>query len=37
MKNINDQDLSDNFAGVFPANQMNRFFDYKTVISEKRQ
>ena len=32
----NDEDINDNFVGVFLANQMNRFIDYKTVISEKR-
>ena len=36
LKNINDKDLNDNFAGVFPANRMSRFIDYKTMISEKK-
>ena len=37
LKNINDEDLNDNFLGVFPANEINRFIDYKSMISEKRQ
>ena len=32
----NDEDISDNFVGVFPAKQMNRFIDYKTMTSEKK-
>ena len=34
MKELNDQDIDENFVGVFPANHMNRFIDYKTMISE---
>ena len=36
LNNINDPDIDDNFVGVFPANHMNRFIDYKSLISEKR-
>ena len=36
LKNINDKDLDENFVGVFPANEMNRFIDYKLMISEKK-
>ena len=36
LKNIDDPDINGNFVGVFPANQMNRFIDYKTMISEKK-
>ena len=36
-KNINDSDINDNFVGVFPANQMTKFIDYKSMISEKRK
>ena len=36
LKNINDEDLNDNFVGVFPANEINRFIDYKLMISEKK-
>ena len=37
LKDIDDSDINDNFVGVFPANQMNRFIDYKTMISEKKK
>ena len=33
----NDQDIDENFVGVFPANHMNRFINYKTMISEKKE
>ena len=36
-KEINDQDIDENSVGVFPANHMNRFIDYKTMISEKKE
>ena len=36
LNNINDPDTDDNFVGVFPANNMNRFIDYKSLISEKK-
>ena len=36
LKNIDDPDINGNFVGDFPANQMNRFIDYKTMISEKK-
>ena len=36
LKNINDEDLNDNFVGVFQANEMNRFIDHKSVIFEKK-
>ena len=36
LKNINDKDLSDNFVRVFPANEMNRFVDYKLTTSEEK-
>ena len=35
-KQLNNQDMDENFVGVFPANPMNRFIDYKTMISEKK-
>ena len=34
-KKLDDEDINDNFVGVFPANHMNRFIDYKTMILEK--
>ena len=36
LKDIDDPDIYDNIVGVFPANQMNRFIDYKAMISEKK-
>ena len=36
LKNINNSDIDDNFVGVFPANHVNRFIDYKSMISEKK-
>ena len=34
--NFNNEDLNDNFVGVFPANEMKRFIYDKSMISEKR-
>ena len=33
---LNDEDINDNFVGVFPANRMNRFIDYKTMMLGKK-
>ena len=35
-ENINDTGIDDNFVGVFPANRMNRFMNYKFIISETK-
>lgn len=35
-KELNDRDIDENFAGVFPANRINRLIDYKTMISAKK-
>ena len=35
IKRINDEDLSNNFVGVFPSNKMSRFIDYKQLINQK--
>ena len=35
LKAITDEELNDNFVGAFPANKMNRFIDYKSMISRK--
>ena len=32
IKIINGQDLNNNFVGIFPANHINRFIDYKNDI-----
>ena len=37
LKDIDEPDINDNFVGVFLARQINKFIDYKTMISEKRQ
>lgn len=36
-KEQSDQDIEKNFVGIFLANHMNRFIDYKTMISEKKE
>ena len=36
-KNLNESDINNNFVGSFPANQMNKFIDYKSITSEKRK
>ena len=35
IKNLEDDDIMKNFIGVFPANHMNKFIDFKSLISEK--
>ena len=36
IKNQSDSNINENFDGVFPANYMNRFIDYKSLMSEKK-
>ena len=36
MKNIEDEDLNDNFAGVFLSNYTNKFINHAAMISEKK-
>ena len=36
-KELNDQDMDENFVGVFQANHMNRLIDYKMMISQKKK
>ena len=36
MKNIGDDDLDDNFVGVFPSNHLNKFINRAAMISEKK-
>ena len=36
IKKIGDEDLLDNFIGVFPSNYMNRFIDHSAMIEEKK-
>ena len=35
IKNIGDNDLIDNFVGVFPSNYMNKFIDHASMMSDK--
>ena len=36
IKEIGDEDLLDNFVGVFPSNYMNRFINHSAMIEEKK-
>ena len=36
LKNMNDDDIDDNFVGVFPSNHMNQFIDHAAMISERK-
>ena len=36
IKKIGDEDLLDNFVGVFPSNYMNRFINHCAMIEEKK-
>ena len=33
-KNIDDEDLLNNFVGVFPSNYMNKFINHATMIKD---
>ena len=35
IKEIDDEDLNNSFVGVFPADKMNKFIDFKQMIQEK--
>ena len=35
-RDIDDPDINDDFVGVYPANHMNRFIDYKSMTFEKQ-
>ena len=37
IKNIKDEDLDDNFVGVFPSNYINKFINHAAMISEKKR
>ena len=36
IKRIGDEDLLNNFVGVFPSNHMNKFINHSTMIEEKK-
>ena len=35
LENVDDDDIMENFIGVFPANHVNKYNDLKSMISEK--
>lgn len=35
-RDLNDEDIDDNFVGVFPGNHINRFINCKTMMLEKK-
>ena len=35
-KNIRDEDIINNFVGVFPSKYMKKFIDHKMMISEEK-
>ena len=36
LKNMNNEDIHDNFVGVFPSNHVNKFFYHAVMIFEKK-
>ena len=36
-RNINDDDMNDNFVEAFPSNHMNKFIDHASMISQKKK
>ena len=36
IKKIGDEDLLQNFAGVFPSNYMNKFINHAAMIEDKK-
>ena len=36
IKKIGDQDLSENFVGVFPSNYLNKFINHAAMIEDKK-
>ena len=37
IKRIGDEDLLNNFVGVFPSNHMNKFINHSEMIKEKKR
>ena len=35
-RDLDDEDINENFVGVFPANHINRFIGFKAMILEKK-
>ena len=36
-KNMSDDDIDDNFVGVFPSNRMKKFIEHAAMMSEKKE
>ena len=36
LKNIKDEDIYNNFVGIFPSNYINKFIDHASMISDKK-
>ena len=36
LKNMEDEDINNNFVGVFPSNYMNKFINHAAMISGKK-
>ena len=36
IEKLGDDDLDDNFIGVFPSNYMNKFINHAAMISDKK-
>ena len=36
LKNIDDEDIDDNFVSVFPSNHLNKFSNNAAMISKKK-
>ena len=37
LKNMDDEDVNEDFFGVFPTNHMNKFINHAATISEKKR
>ena len=37
IENIEDDDLNDNFEGVFPSSHMSKFINHSAMISSKKK
>ena len=35
-KNINDQDIDNDYVGAVPSNKMNEFIDHDSMIAQKK-
>ena len=36
LKNLEDEDINNNFMGVFPSNYMNKFINHAAMIYERK-